>query len=162
MIRTALVLAAMATPTLAQDRASILIGSRHIGAGSPAITGVLSAPAVASSYREVNPGLFLTWDGAPVDVTVGVYANSYGRISLAALASVPVIDWDGGALEVFGGVALYPQDGRRFALHAGDVVPLAGLTARHGTLFAQIMPGDGRNADAVVAFGLTFPLGDTP
>ena len=59
----------------------------------------------------------------------------------------------------FLGAAYYPDDGRRFRYHLGDIVPLGGLQARVGPTFLQIIPGDGEEADAVFAFGVTVPLG---
>ncbi len=136
----------LAAPAAAQDRASVLIGSHHVGAVVP--------------FREFNPGLFLTWDLEPVDLTIGAYRNSFGKPSVAAFASLPLIEWDGGAVEALAGITLYPEDGRLFAIHVGDVVPLVGLNVRHGNAFAQIMPGDGKHADAVIAFGITFHIED--
>lgn len=126
------------------DRVSILLGSAHPG---------------SAGFDGRNPGIFLTWeDRGGLDLSLGAYRNSYGRASVAATASLPALRWREGGASLFLGAAHYPEDGRRFRFHAGDIVPLAGLQLRHGSLFAQIMPGDGRVADAVIAFGLTFPL----
>lgn len=133
-----------AAPAAAQDRVSILLGSRHIG---------------ASGYHETNPGVFLTWeDRGGLDLSMGLYSNSYGRRSMAAVAALPVARWDGGALSLFVGLAHYPQDGRRSRVAVGDVVPLAGVQVRHGPFFAQAIPMDGRPVKALIAFGLTFPV----
>lgn len=127
----------------AQDRVSILLGSDHVGA--------------AQGFDERNPGVILTWeDPRGIDWSVAAYRNSYGRPSVAALAGLPVLRWQGGEAALIGGLAWYPQDGRAFPVHLGDVVPLAGLRLRHRGLFALILPGDGETTDATIAFGLTF------
>lgn len=129
------------------DRVSILTGSHHIGA--------------AVSFEEVNPGVFITWEdrAAGLDYSLGAFRNSYGRGSVAALAALPVVSWRSGEVALFGGAALYPRDGRTFRAHLGDVVPVGGVQIRQGNSFVQIMPGDGRVADAVVSFGFTAILG---
>ena len=144
MIRIAALLAALATPVVADpDRVSVLLGSAHPGADR--------------TFEQVNPGVFLTWEDRALglDYSVGAYRNSYGRASIAATAALPVIDRGQFQLALFGGLALYPGNGADFAVHAGDVVPIAGLQARLGHGFVQVMPGDGM---AVAAFGLTFPI----
>lgn len=125
------------------DRASLLIGSRHIDP--------------RGQFEEVNPGLFLTWEGR-LDLTLGVYRNSYGRTSTAAMLGLPL--WRRGEAEVeaFAGLAHYPVNGREFLIHVGDVVPLGGLQLRWRNLFGQVIPLDGGVADAVVTFGVTFGL----
>lgn len=138
-----LIIALLVAPASAQDRASVLLGSAHVGA--------------MQSFEERNPGLILTWeDRAGLDLSFAAYRNSYGRGSVAALAALPVIRWRRGEAALVAGLAWYPQDGRRFPLHAGDVVPLAGISLRHGHAFALILPGDGNSTDATIAFGLTF------
>lgn len=135
--------ALMTTPALAApDRVSILLGSNHVGA--------------TDRFEEVNPGIFLTWDW----LTVGAYRNSYGKASVAVTGALPLIKWKTGELSAFAGVALYPGDGRRFAVHAGDVVPVGGLQLRQGNMFMQVIPSDGKAVDAVVSFGMTFDLDD--
>ena len=125
------------------DRVSILLGSAHPGANV--------------TYEQTNPGIFLTWEDRTLglDYSVGAYRNSYGRASVAATAALPVIERGEFQAAVFGGLAFYPSNGDDFAVHAGDLVPIAGLQARLGHGFVQVMPGDGM---AVVTFGLTFPL----
>ena len=119
------------------DRIDLLLGSYHVGA--------------QTEFNEVNPGVFVSWD----QVTVGVYANSYGRTSFALAYAFPILQSGEFDLDVFAGVALYPQNGRNFALHAGDWVPMAGIEARYRGLFVQIIPSDGVWADAIIGFGLT-------
>lgn len=142
MLKTLTVaVALMATPALAApDRVSILLGSNHVGA--------------TDHFEEVNPGVFLTWDW----LTVGAYRNSYGKASVAVTGALPLIKWKTGELSAFAGVALYPGDGRRFAVHAGDVVPVGGLQLRQGNMFMQVIPSDGKAVDAIVSFGMTFDL----
>lgn len=144
MLKTLTVaVALMATPALAApDRVSILLGSNHVGA--------------TDRFEEVNPGVFLTWDW----LTVGAYRNSYGKASVAVTGALPLIKWKTGELSAFAGVALYPGDGRRFAVHAGDVVPVGGLQLRQGNMFMQVIPSDGKAVDAIVSFGMTFDLDD--
>jgi hypothetical protein len=142
MIRRIALLASLATPAAAEpDRVSILLGSAH--------------PGAARSFEQVNPGVFLTWKDRAfgLDYSVGAYRNSFGRASIAATAALPVIDRGQFQLALFGGLAVYPGNGADFAIHAGDVVPIAGVQARVGHGFVQVIPGDDM---AVVAFGLTF------
>ena len=128
------------------DRLSLLIGSAHVG-------GV--------GFDGRNPGIFATWEDRALglDYSLGAYRNSYGRASVVATAALPVIDWRDGALSVFAGAAFYPGDGRRFAVHLGDVVPIGGVQIRHHNMFLQIMPSDGAAVDAVIAGGITWEIG---
>lgn len=143
MIRALAFLLFIASPAAAQDRVSILIGSHH---------------TEDYAWEEVNPGLFLTWEG-PVDLSAGIYRNSFGRPSAALTAALPVIRWQDGGLSLLGGAAYYPGNGDNFAVHAGDLVPLVGLQARHGNVFAQIMPGKVEPPEVIIAYGLTFAIG---
>jgi len=127
----------------AADRVSVLLASRHVG---------------ASGFEEINPGLFYTFERPGVDFTFGGYRNSYGRLSLAATAALPVVTWADGEASIFAGVAYYPGDGRRQRFHAGDFVPVAGLQIRQGHAFMQIIPMDGQPVRAVVSFGLTWRI----
>lgn len=145
-----LALAIFALPAQAgPDRLSFLLGSHHVDA--------------ASEFEEVNPGVFLTWEDAAMngtlDLTAGVFRNSYDRGAAAVTLAFPV--WETGAWQVdlFAGLAWYPEDGRRFRVSAGDVVPLGGLQVRWRNLFVQAIPQDGVEADLVLSFGVSFPLG---
>jgi hypothetical protein len=145
MLRVLVLIGVLAGPAFAgPDRASLLLGSRHINP--------------AEDFDQVNPGLFLTWEGRRVDLTLGVYHNSYGRVSTAATLGFTL--WQHGEAEagVFAGLAHYPGNGRAFLVHAGDVVPVGGLQLRWRNLFGQVIPLDGGVADAVVTFGVTFRL----
>lgn len=126
------------------DRVSILVGSHHIAANQ--------------AFEELNPGVFLTWEGRRLDWTVGAFRNSYGRTSVAATAALPL--WQAGdlRLEAFAGLAHYPVEGRTIRLHVGDLVPLGGLQLRWRNLFVQAIPLDGVVAAGVVSFGVTFGL----
>lgn len=126
------------------DRVSVLIGSHHAGA--------------RQHFEEANFGAFLTWEGQRVDWSVGAYRNSYGKGSVAVMAAVPVFTSGKVEVALFGGLALYPENGRTFPIHVGDVVPLGGIQIRAGNLFVQAIPGDGKAADAIISFGLSFPL----
>jgi hypothetical protein len=119
------------------DRISLLMGSHHIDA--------------KTYFNEVNPGVFVSWDR----VTLGLYENSYGRTSVAAAYAFPILRRPELEVDLFAGVALYPEDGRRFAIHAGDWVPMAGIEARSHGLFVQIIPSDGVWTDAIIGFGIT-------
>lgn len=147
--RTLIWLAVMASvsPAMADpDRVSILLGSHHAGAAVP--------------FESVNPGVFLSWEdrAAGLDWSAGIYRNSYGRASVAVTAALPVYEAVDLAVSLFAGAALYPQDGRHFRAHLGDVVPIGGVQVRYRSAFVQIMPGDGRAADAVISMGLTWAL----
>ena len=144
-LAAALILALAAPAQAGPDRLSILLGSSHVG---------------GAGFDGRNPGVFLTWEdrGPGLDLSVGTYRNSYGRGSLAATVALPVARWRDGEVSIFAGAALYPQDGRRFRAHLGDLVPIGGVQVRHGAAFLQIMPSDGGAVDAVIAMGLTFSL----
>ncbi|MFD1914106.1 hypothetical protein [Halodurantibacterium flavum] len=134
-----LALALAAPAEAAPDHVSVLTGSWHVSA--------------TTEFTEFNPGVFLTWDQDPVHWSVGAYRNSYGRLSTAVLAGVPLLIEDAFEVHLVGGVALYPRDGRSFAVHAGDFVPLGGLQIRYGATLINIFPSDGTFADAVVSMG---------
>lgn len=145
-LRALLLAAAVLAPVSAgadPDRLSILLGAQH--------------PGAERSFEQSNPGIFFTWEDRALglDYSIGAYRNSFGRASVAATAALPVIERGQFQASVFAGLALYPGNGDEFALHAGDVVPIAGLQARLGHGFVQVMPGDGM---AIISFGLTFPL----
>lgn len=143
-LSAALATGAALPATAGPDRLSLLVGSSHIGARQP--------------FEEVNPGLFLTWEGARFDRTLGAFRNSYGRVSVAATAALPLLSGPDWRIDAFLGTAYYPEDGRDFRVSVGDWVPLGGLQARKGPVFVQLIPQDGNVADAVIAFGLTLPL----
>lgn len=128
------------------DRVSILAGSHHVDA--------------KLRFEESNPGVFLTFEGETLDWSIGAYRNSFGKASVAVTAALPVLEWDQGELSVFVGLAHYPGDGRYFAVHLGDVVPIGGLQVRHNQMFLQVIPSDGYTTDAIVSFGLTFDVND--
>jgi hypothetical protein len=139
----AIVAALAATPAIAgPDRVSVLLGSNHIG---------------AEGFNEVNPGLFATWEGDWIDLTAGVYHNSYSRTSVVATGYLSLIeagDFDAG---VFAGVAHLPGNGRLEMAHIGnDVVAIGGLQARYGNVFVQVIPMEAQYGKALVSFGLTF------
>ena len=145
-MRTALLALSLLFPHTAvadPDRLSFLLGSYH---ASP-----------AQEFEEFNPGVFLTWEGQ-VDTTVGLFRNSYGRAALSATADWTLYERDRFAFSVFAGAAYYPGDGDRFRIHLGDLIPLAGLQARFGPTFVQLLPSDGAQTDGVLTFGVTFPL----
>lgn len=145
ILRVALLAIFLAFPAQAEpDRVSVLLGSAHVG---------------ATGFDGRNPGVFLTWeDRGPFDLSGGLYRNSYGKVSVAGTLALPVARWAAGDLSVFAGLAHYPGDGRRFAVHWGDIVPIGGLQLRQGNIFLHVIPGDGEAVDAVIAAGLTFPL----
>ena len=141
-----LVLAASAAGA-GPDRVSLLFGSYHINA--------------RDDYDQLNPGVFLTWEGR-FETTLGVYRNSYGKIAESAQVLYPVANWKNGQLQVFAGIAHYPGDGDTVAVHLGDLIPIAGLSARWGNLFAVMIPCFCEGFDALVAGGVTFPIGQRP
>lgn len=127
------------------DRISILLGSEHVG-------------AEPSLFEETNPGIFLTWEHQHLDASIGTYRNSYGKTSIAAVLDYPIYRADEFRFSAFAGLAYYPDNGRKFAVSIGDVVPLAGLQTRYKNAFLQVIPQDGRYVDAIVSFGVTFEL----
>jgi hypothetical protein len=129
--------------THAADNVYVLLASKHVGA--------------IYAFNEVNPGIFLEWDGTHINKAVGVYKNSFGDVSTAAIVSVPVLHGNNWSIELFGGVAHYPGTGDTFAYHFGDVVPIGGLQASVGYIIIQAMPG-GSDMDAVISVALRIPL----
>lgn len=137
---------AAASPAAAQDRLSITLGSHHTDD--------------SHDWEELNPGVFLTWeDTGPLDLSLGAFRNSFGGPSVAAVAALPLAEWQDGQLAVFGGAAWYPGHGDEFLVHAGDLVPMGGLQVRHGPVFVQLMPGKIEPPEAIVAFGITLRIG---
>jgi hypothetical protein len=128
-------------PAAAQDRISVTLGSHHTDD--------------SYEWEEVNPGLFLTWEGK-VDLSAGTFLNSFGGPSIAATAYVPVVEWQGGECGGFLGAAWYPGYGEEFLIRAGDVVPMGGIQCRAGNVFAQVMPGKIEPLEAIFAVGLTW------
>lgn len=129
------------------DQISILLGSEHVN---------------GTGFEEFNPGIFLTWrdllfDGR-ADLSFGGFRNSYGDGSLAVSMAFPIVREKNWGLELFTALAWYPGNGERFEIAAGDIVPIAGLQARLGPTFVQIIPGGGDSVDATISFGLTFAL----
>ena len=145
MRRILLTLAAAfcAVPVAAEppDRISLHLGSAHFG--------------VETDFEEINPGVFLTWERR-LNYSVGAFRNSYGRMSVAATAGYDLWEQGRARLEVFGGLAHYPKDGRRLTGWSHDFVPLVGLRAHYDPVFISVLPGDGDTMDGVVTFGLTF------
>ena len=135
-----------ATPAAAgPDRFSVLLGSKHLG---------------ASGFNEINPGLFATWERGRIGYSLGAYLNSYDRGSLAAVAHLPVFQWNNGGMSAFGGLAWYPKDGHRFETHiGGDIVGIGGVEFRQGNVFMQVLPMVTGGAKGLVTFGLTWDVG---
>lgn len=129
----------------AADSVYVLLASKHVGA--------------SYDFNEVNPGIFIEWDGPHINKAVGVYKNSFGDVSTAALVSVPILQGSNWSVGLFGGVAYYPGTGDAFAYHYGDVVPIGGLQASVGSIIVQAMPG-GADMDAVLSVALRVPLTD--
>lgn len=125
------------------DRLSIHLGSHHVNA--------------QEEFEEFNPGLFVSWDRS-LSYTLGAFRNSYGDVSVAATVAYPLLRRDLYRLTAFVGWAHYPENGRKFRVHHGDVVPVAGLRLHYRSLFVQFLPGDGSVADAVLSFGVSIPL----
>lgn len=127
------------------DRISFLLGSAHV--------------ETAREFEEVNPGVFVTWEDRwnGLDYSLGAYRNSFGGVSTAATAALPLFTAASMEVSVFAGVAIYPGDGDEFLYHAGDLVPLGGIQLRRDPVFLQIMPGGG-DPDAIISFGVTIPL----
>lgn len=129
------------------DRATLTLASYHAAEHSD-----------GWDYNPVNPGAMLTWEWADIDVSAGAFINSYALPSVAGFASVPLIENDHFGLEGFGGVAYYPVYGRRFLVHVGDVVPLAGVSLRLGPVSVMAFPSDCVHTCAVLVGGLSFDL----
>lgn len=129
----ATILATIAAPANA-DRVSLLLGTAHFDGGN---------------YEEVNPGIFYTFEREPLDVTAGVYRNSYGNTSVSLTVGLPLATWEQGELSIFAGAAHYPTRSK-------PVRPIGGLQIRHGHVFGQYIPAE----DGIVTFGLTFDLGE--
>lgn len=134
-----------AAPALAgPDRIALHFGSFHAGANE--------------DFQEFNPGVFVSWERETI-LSIGVYQNSFDDVSIAATSAVPLTMGDGYRFDFFAGLAWYPDRGREFSVSVGDVVPLAGLRLTYGNAFVQLIPSNGKRVDAIISFGLTFPLG---
>lgn len=126
------------------DRFSVLLGSHHIN---------------GTGFNEVNPGLFATWERERTALSLGVFINSYERVSIAATSYLPLKTWKTGDAGVFAGLAHYPTNGRDFKTHlGGDVVFLGGLQLRQGYGFVQVVPMNADSAEGLISFGLTFDV----
>lgn len=130
----------------APDRVSFLMGSHHVD--------------TKLDFNQKNPGVFLTWENPKISYSIGVYDNSFNKTSVAVTVSVPVIRKNDFEASLFAGLALYPEDGRMFAFHVGDVVPIGGLQVRYKNAFVQVIPSDGVMVDAIIAAGVTFKIGN--
>lgn len=136
---------AEASPILTKpDRLSFSISSNHIGA--------------VVQYNERNPGVFVTWEHPHHDINVGAYKNSFSKLSVLSTVSLQMYKTEDFSFEVFVGGAYYPEDGRTFALHVGDFIPLGGLQVRYKNIFSQIIPMNSPNAKAILTFGVSFSL----
>lgn len=126
------------------NRAALTFGSRHIG---------------ASGFNQFNPGLFLTWENPRVHWSVGIYHNSYNHASVAVAGYAPLVYWRDGNAGLFAGLAHYPVNGRDFSTHlARNILAIGGVQIRHGNLFIQITPMNGKPVKALLSFGVTWPL----
>lgn len=140
-LKLALVLALLAVPAHA-DRVSVMLGSKHIG---------------ATGFNEVNPGFFYTFENT-VDLTLGAYYNSYGKGSFSVTVAKSFYENNGLQLQVFGGIATYPNAGRYVRAHLGNLVPIVGIQAIYGNTYLQLIPGDGKPVAGILAAGLTWKV----
>ena len=124
------------------DSYALLLGSKHLG---------------SSEFNEVNPGLFATWERKHSALSLGAYLNSHKRLSISATSYRPLARWRTGTAGLFGGIALYPENGRSLKTRlVGDVIFLGGVQITQGAFFAQIVPLTDRDSKGLLAFGLTF------
>lgn len=126
------------------DLVTILGGSYHVGA--------------PGAFETFTPGVFLTWQYPAVDLSAGIYRNSYGRVSVAATVDHAVYDTDWVTIAGFAGLSHYPQEGRTLARSVGDVVPIGGLRLRVGHALVTVIPSDSASIDAIVTLGFTFEV----
>ena len=82
--------------------------------------------APGQRLEETNPGLFLNWERR-LSWSLGLYRNSYGDLSWAAVVGLPIYTAGAFQAEVFGGWAHYPEEGRKFRTGVGDMIPIGGL-----------------------------------
>ncbi|WP_322889254.1 MULTISPECIES: hypothetical protein [unclassified Yoonia] len=152
----------MAFGTVAQadrpgpDRITMPLATNHLNS------------AARHRMNETNPGLALTWDAAPLDVTVGVVRNSFSEP--APFITLSRDFWRGETCRAaaFIGTAHYPSLRNRTSYDIKGWIPLGGLHLECGFAFVQIMPGSSfmdkapndSHADAILVFGLTFDLSD--
>lgn len=124
------------------DKIYVLLGSNH-----------LNMQPGYQPFIETNPGLLALYEQDSFDLVLGAYQNSFGKISASVAAQKTLIKGKYTQLSAFAGVAIYPGNGENFAIHAGDLVPMIGLTVEVGPAFATILPGDGTSHAAVIAYG---------
>lgn len=139
-------IATMAGP----DRAYVMLGSDHLPGDRPA------------RFNDATPGVFLTWEnlrGSSLDLSLGAFINSYGDPSVAVSLSRLWPLLPGFEVGIFAGIATYPEAERKFAVHFGDLVPIAGVQARAGNLWLQFIPADGAYTSGVLSGGVTFEIG---
>lgn len=134
---------------LRPDSASILIGSRHIGA--------------EIDLNEDNLGLFVGWECHGATAKLGTYDNSFDKQSWALSLSSEYTTLSAGGFNaaLIGGVAHYPDTGRHevTSINGSDVVMMGGIEFNHDAtpLTVQIYPLDGKEGGtALVAFGLEW------
>ena len=133
-----------ATPAVADpEKLYLLLGSHHVD----------TQPGY-QPFVEVNPGVMAFYAQDDFDLVFGAYRNSFGKMSVSVAASKTLFQGRDASLSVFAGAAIYPGNGQNFAIHAGDLVPMIGVTVELGPTFISVLPGDGASHDAVVAYGL--------
>lgn len=141
---------------LVPDRITLPLATNHINSDA------------RDRLNETNPGLAVTWNAAPVDVTVGVVRNSFSDPAPFVTLSRDL--WRGDTCHAAGfiGTAHYPSLRNRTSYDVDGWIPLGGLHLECGPGFVQIMPGSSildrapgkGHADAIVVFGLAFDLSD--
>jgi hypothetical protein len=129
------------------DSLAVLLGSHHVS---------------DAEFEEVNPGLFVMWEGVAVrgrvDLGFGGFRNSYDGFSLAVNAAYPLYRTEDWGVDLFAALAWYPGDGDRFVHAIGDIVPIGGLQVRYRNVFVQAIPSGGKTVDAIFTYGLVFAL----
>ena len=145
----------------------ILAATFYLGLAAPAFSTTPTSlglhfgshhVAPGQRFEETNPGLFLNWERR-LSWSLGLYRNSYGDLSWAAVVGLPIYTAGAFQAEVFGGWAHYPEEGRKFRTGVGDMIPIGGLRLRYRQIFVNLLPSDGTVTDGIISFGIRVPLG---
>ena len=101
-------------------------------------------------FNETNPGIFAFWEVTEsTDFSLGIYHNSFSRVSVSTVFFTEFLSTENVDFSILYGLAYYPEDGRYFAAHVGNIVPVGGISADFGRVSIQFIPSDGNITDGI-------------